>query len=93
MLGFYWVVFFQAHPVYPPLAADLRVYLEYANETWNTSGGFQCFSIIHDIVSALPSNHVVPQLARTSGNWATSTPRIGWRALAIFSVRCMAMLR
>lgn len=47
----------QSNPAYPPLDADLRVYLEYANEIWNSAGGFQCFSVIQDIASALPANH------------------------------------
>lgn len=30
----------QANPVYPPLNASLKVYVEYANEVWNTAGPF-----------------------------------------------------
>jgi hypothetical protein len=30
----------QANPVYPPLNAGLRVYVEYSNEIWNGSGSF-----------------------------------------------------
>lgn len=47
----------QANPVYPPLDPSLRVYLEYANEIWNSAGGFRCFGVIQDIVAALPADH------------------------------------
>jgi hypothetical protein len=30
----------QANPVYPPLNANLKLYVEYGNEIWNTAGGF-----------------------------------------------------
>jgi hypothetical protein len=30
----------QANPVYPPLNANLRVYVEYSNELWNFAGAF-----------------------------------------------------
>lgn len=59
---------YQANPVYPPLAADLRVYLEYANEVWNTAPGFQSFYIINDIVGAMPSDHPMRQLAPSGAN-------------------------
>lgn len=59
---------YQANPVYPPLAADLRVYLEYANEVWNSAPGFQSFYIINDIVGAMPSNHPMRQLAPADAN-------------------------
>ncbi|MGC4001426.1 MAG: fibronectin type III domain-containing protein [Anaeromyxobacter sp.] len=49
----------QAHPVYPPLDPSLRVYLEYANEIWNSAGGFRCFYAIQDLVSTLPGGHPV----------------------------------
>lgn len=31
----------QANPVYPPLNSNLKVYVEYSNELWNTAGAFQ----------------------------------------------------
>lgn len=30
----------QSNPVYPPLRSDLKLYVEYGNEIWNTSRGF-----------------------------------------------------
>lgn len=78
---------YQANPVYPPLAADLRVYLEYANETWNSAGGFQCFGIIHDIVSALPSDHILVQLAPSGANvWQLGYAYPAYRLAAISDI-------
>lgn len=63
----------QATPVYPPLKASLRIYLEYANEIWNSAGGFYCFGVIHAIATHLPTGH--PVLTPTETNeWY-----LGWR--------------
>lgn len=59
---------YQANPVYPPLAADLRVYVEYANEIWNSAYGFQSFRIIYDIANSLPSDHLMRQFAPSDAN-------------------------
>lgn len=32
----------QSNPVYPPLNSNLKIYLEYGNEVWNTASGFMC---------------------------------------------------
>ncbi len=31
----------QANPIYPPLNSNIKVYVEYSNEVWNTAPGFQ----------------------------------------------------
>lgn len=49
----------QAAPVHPPLDPALRLYLEYANETWNSAGGFLGFHVMYDIVANLPADHPV----------------------------------
>lgn len=49
----------QTNPVYPPLESNLKVYIEYANEVWNSAPGFMCFHVVYDIVSKLPSNHPI----------------------------------
>lgn len=59
---------YQANPVYPPLAADLRVYVEYANEIWNSAYGFQSFRIIYDIANSLPSDHLMRQFLPSDAN-------------------------
>lgn len=56
----------QANPAYPPLDAGLRVYIEYANEIWNSAGGFRCFGVINDIVGALPAGHPLQTPAESS---------------------------
>lgn len=45
----------QANPVHAPLNANLRVYLEYANEVWNYSAGV--FGVVQNICGYLPANH------------------------------------
>jgi len=47
----------RAHPAHPPLDPSLHVYLEYANEIWNSAGGFRSFPVIEDIVGQLPADH------------------------------------
>jgi|GEM_PF-305325 len=41
----------QANPVYPPLNPQLRVYLEYANEVWNSNAGV--WGVVDDICANL----------------------------------------
>jgi hypothetical protein len=41
----------QANPVYPPLNSNLKVYIEYGNEVWNTGPGFNNFNWEQDIVN------------------------------------------
>jgi hypothetical protein len=43
----------QAHPVYPPLNQNLKVYVEYGNEIWNTGGGFNCWYWIEHITDSI----------------------------------------
>lgn len=50
----------QANPVYPPLKANLKVYVEYSNELWNFAGAFTQSS---DNCQAASD-----ELASTSGN-------------------------
>lgn len=56
----------QAKPVYPPLDPGLRIYVEYANEIWNSSAGFRCFDAIKDIVGTLPADHPLLTPAESS---------------------------
>jgi hypothetical protein len=43
----------QANPVYPPLNANLKVYIEYGNEIWNTAADFQCYYWIKTITDSI----------------------------------------
>ena len=38
----------QAKPVYPPLNSNLKVYVEFSNEVWNTAGAFTQSGTNHD---------------------------------------------
>ncbi|MBU0620662.1 MAG: hypothetical protein KJ795_02335 [Gammaproteobacteria bacterium] len=47
----------QANPVYPPLDANLNVYVEYSNELWNSAGAFRqfhsnCLAASNELVGA-----------------------------------------
>jgi hypothetical protein len=46
-----------AAPVWAPLERGRKVYVEYANEVWNSAGGFECFRVVEDIVRSLPDSH------------------------------------
>jgi hypothetical protein len=58
----------QKFPIYPPLNKKLKLYVEYANEIWNSAGGFVSFPVIHDMVSSLPATHPV-NLPAESNIW------------------------
>jgi hypothetical protein len=52
----------QANPVYPPLNPNLKVYVEYGNEIWNSAAGFQCMrwiKTITDSINAATGNHPI----------------------------------
>ncbi|MDH4285130.1 MAG: hypothetical protein OEV35_07410, partial [Gallionellaceae bacterium] len=55
----------QKNPVYPPLNPDLRVYVEYSNELWNSAGAFTQF---HDNCQAA-SDELVAAAGNTPLNW------------------------
>jgi hypothetical protein len=58
----------QAKPVWPPLNPNLKVYVEYANEVWNSAGGFRCFPWvlgIADAIAADPAPHPIKLNATT----------------------------
>lgn len=68
----------QAHPVFAPLAPDLRLYVEYANEIWNSAGGFNCFQVIQDIAGSLPEGHAL-QTPATNNSWFKMWRYPAWR--------------
>lgn len=51
----------QAKPVYPPLRSDLKLYVEYGNEIWNTARGFWGYRWATEMadVAALQSDHPI----------------------------------
>jgi hypothetical protein len=62
----------RSNPVYPPLNSNLNVYIEYANETWNTAGGFWCYYVIMDIVQNLPASHPIYAIAPQTSIYYTA---------------------
>jgi fibronectin type 3 domain-containing protein len=56
----------QAQPVYPPLDPSLKVYVEYANETWNSANGYSTFGIEMGICDHLPAAHPLRTPATSS---------------------------
>ncbi len=51
-----------ANPVHPPLNSDLKVYVEYGNEIWNTAGGFYCYQWVKqqsDAILGAPYDHPI----------------------------------
>jgi hypothetical protein len=75
----------QPNPVYPPLKPGLRVYIEYANEIWNSAGGFYCFGVIQDIVGALPAGHDLLNPAESS-IWFKMWRYPAWRTAIISNI-------
>ncbi|WLT30855.1 hypothetical protein [Geothrix sp. PMB-07] len=73
----------QANPVFPPLHPSLRVYLEYANENWNSAGGFYAFHIQQAICSHLPAGHPLLVNPATDSIWTTMWRYPAWRMAAI----------
>lgn len=50
----------QANPVYPPLKAGLKVYVEYGNEIWNSGPGFKGFGWALELANANKSDVTHP---------------------------------
>lgn len=47
------------NPIYPPLSAGLKVYVEYGNEIWNSAYGFDDMSMVRDLVWNTTPSHPV----------------------------------
>jgi hypothetical protein len=75
----------QANPVYPPLDPNLKIYIEYANEIWNSGGGFDCLYAIHDITGTLPAGHDVNIPAETN-EWYLVWRYPAWRTAGISDI-------
>jgi hypothetical protein len=55
-----------ANPVFPPLHPSLRLYVEYANEPWNSGPGFLTFPIAKAIAAHLEPGHPLASPAADS---------------------------
>jgi len=81
----------QANPVWPPLNPNLKVYLEYSNEIWNSASGFNAFYWIRDIADAIrlgtdphPTKYNPATGTYTETNRETVMARYAaWRGVAI----------
>lgn len=61
----------QTNLVWPPLNPNLKVYVEYANEVWNSAAGFRCFPWIlgiADAIAADPAPHPIKLKLDSTGN-------------------------
>lgn len=60
----------QASPVWAPLNSNLKVYVEYGNETWNAGGAFFCYrwtlKITDDILADTANTHPIEFDGQTS---------------------------
>ena len=73
----------QTNPVYPPLNPNLNVYVEYANEVWNSAGGFYCFYVVMDLIKYLPTSHPVYAIQPQNNIYYTSYRYTAYRASQI----------
>lgn len=71
-----------AAPRYPPLQADLKIYLELGNENWNSGTGFFNLAILDDLVRALPVTHPIHTPA-TDNHWFRVWRYCAFRSLQI----------
>lgn len=75
----------QANPAYPPLRADLNLYIEYGNEIWNSAGGFYGFGWAKsaaDMARATPS-HPINHGGQITDQWLGLRRYIAWRSAFI----------
>ena len=70
----------QANPVFPPLNPNLKLYVEYSNEIWNS--GFPAFSYIDEQVALEPSNSNIFYDGTTNQNFR----RYRWAARRIVQI-------
>jgi hypothetical protein len=75
----------QAHPAFPPLDPSLRIYIEYANEIWNSSAGFQCFGKIYELVGQLEATHPLKVLA-SDNEYQLMWRYPAWRMMTISEI-------
>jgi hypothetical protein len=75
----------QARPAFPPLASDLKLYVEYSNEVWNGAGAFQVqFRHNHDqaLIEAARAGSPLA-FDGTRDEWALAWRRVANRTVQI----------
>ena len=73
----------QSNPVYPPLAPNLNVYIEYGNEVWNSAPGFYCYYVVMDLIKYLPASHPVYAIQPQNNIYYTGYRYTAYRAAQI----------
>lgn len=70
------------NPVWKPLAPDLKLYLEYGNELWNSAGGFWGFHWLHAQSEALRAGSRTEPIFfdGQADEWPSLFRWAGWRA-------------
>jgi hypothetical protein len=78
----------QANPVYPPLDARLKLYVEYSNEVWNGAGPFQVqFKYNHDQAQAEVAGGRSPlSFDGETGEWTLAWRRVAKRGVEISQI-------
>ena len=72
----------QASPVFPPLDAHLNLYVEHANEIWNSGYGYPAnenYALSNAEIAAGDANHYIWN--GTGNAWEWSWRRVGWLAV------------
>jgi len=68
----------QANPIYPPLNANLKVYVEWSNEVWNTATAFAQGNDNHDAaIAEVNAGNSPLNYEGTTNNWFWAWRRIG----------------
>lgn len=75
----------QANPVYPPLNSNLKLYIEYGNEIWNSGPGFHCFDWVLYAANAVRNNatHPICYDGVQSDQYIAMYRYIAWRSSVI----------
>ncbi|WP_024540072.1 hypothetical protein, partial [Comamonas badia] len=73
----------QANPAYPPLRSDLRLYVEYGNEIWNSSAGFYGLGWVKAMSDAVRADVTHPIGRDLPDEWVAFKRFIAYRSAAI----------
>lgn len=80
----------QANPVFSPLDPNLKLYVEYSNELWNTQGGFgqSTYNRLSAVaeVQADPSSPLAFDGTTTAEEWVLSYRRMAKRGLEVSNI-------
>lgn len=70
----------QANPLYPPLNSNIKVYVEYSNEVWNTAYGFRQSDQNHDLaIAEVNAGNSPLNYDGSTNDWFWAWRRVGKR--------------